>query len=43
MNKRPLIVVGGLVAIVGAALVLFWIMRGADAGSEVALPETTAA
>jgi sortase (surface protein transpeptidase) len=41
MNKRPLLVVGGLVAIVGAALILFWIQRGADAGSAVASPETS--
>ncbi|KAB7745148.1 sortase [Nostocoides sp. F2B08] len=42
MNKRPLLLVGALVAIVGAALVLFWTQRGADAGSEVATaPETS--
>jgi LPXTG-site transpeptidase (sortase) family protein len=36
MQRRPLLVVGGLVAIVGAALILLWIQRGADAGSQAA-------
>jgi LPXTG-site transpeptidase (sortase) family protein len=36
MQRRPLLVVGGLIAIVGAALILFWIQRGADAGSQAA-------
>ena len=40
MNRRPLIV-GALVALVGAALVLFWVQRGADAASEVSGPSTT--
>ena len=46
MQRRPLLV-GGLVLLVGAALILFWIMRGADtvdgAGSSTVQTTSTAA
>ena len=40
MQRRPLLV-GALVALVGAALILLWVQRGADASSEVAGPTTS--
>jgi len=39
MQRRPLIV-GALVALVGAALILLWVQRGADAVSDAAGPTT---
>ena len=41
MQRRPLLV-GALVALVGAALILFWIQRGADAVPDASAPTTTA-
>ena len=40
MQRRPLLV-GALVAIVGAVLVLLWIQRGADAASETSASATS--
>ncbi|MCA1784113.1 MAG: class F sortase [Intrasporangiaceae bacterium] len=40
MRRRPLLV-GAFVALVGAALILFWIQRGADVVSEASGPTTT--
>jgi LPXTG-site transpeptidase (sortase) family protein len=40
MQRRPLLV-GAVVAIVGAALILLWVQRSADATSEAAAPTTT--
>jgi LPXTG-site transpeptidase (sortase) family protein len=41
MQRRPLLV-GALVALVGAALILFWVQRGADAVPDASAPAATA-
>ncbi len=40
MQRRPLIV-GALIALVGAALILLWVQRGADAVRDASGPEPT--